>query len=46
VLAPWHDIDGDAVLPGHGPVAGLLAGVDKSGIRRIAAPLGSQEAGS
>jgi 2-amino-4-hydroxy-6-hydroxymethyldihydropteridine diphosphokinase len=24
VLAPWHDVDPDAVLPGHGPVAGLL----------------------
>lgn len=34
VLAPWHDADPDAVLPGHGPVAGLLAGVDQAGIRR------------
>jgi 2-amino-4-hydroxy-6-hydroxymethyldihydropteridine diphosphokinase len=34
VLAPWHDIDPDAVLPGHGPVADLLKSVDSSGIRR------------
>ena len=26
VLAPWHDVDPDAVLPGYGPVAGLLGG--------------------
>jgi 2-amino-4-hydroxy-6-hydroxymethyldihydropteridine diphosphokinase len=24
VLRPWLDVDPDAVLPGHGPVAGLL----------------------
>ena len=24
VLRPWLDIDPDAVLPGHGPVAALL----------------------
>ena len=34
VLAPWHDVDPDAVLPGHGPVAALLAATDQSGIRR------------
>jgi 2-amino-4-hydroxy-6-hydroxymethyldihydropteridine diphosphokinase len=34
VLAPWHGVDPDAVLPGHGPVAELLASVDQSGIRR------------
>ena len=34
VLAPWHDVDPDAVLPGYGPVTALLAGVDSSGIRR------------
>ncbi|PZE86909.1 2-amino-4-hydroxy-6-hydroxymethyldihydropteridine diphosphokinase [Curtobacterium sp. MCBD17_032] len=27
VLAPWADADPDAVLPGHGPVASLLAAV-------------------
>jgi 2-amino-4-hydroxy-6-hydroxymethyldihydropteridine diphosphokinase len=46
VLAPWHDADPGAVLPGHGPVAGLLAGIDQSGIRRSGTPLVLQEAGS
>lgn len=27
VLRPWLDADPDAVLPGHGPVAALLAGL-------------------
>jgi 2-amino-4-hydroxy-6-hydroxymethyldihydropteridine diphosphokinase len=39
VLAPWHDIDPAAELPGRGPVAELLAGVDASGIRRNGSPL-------
>ena len=34
VLAPWHDVDPGAVLPGHGAVAALLAATDQSGIRR------------
>jgi 2-amino-4-hydroxy-6-hydroxymethyldihydropteridine diphosphokinase len=34
VLAPWHDIDAGASLPGHGPVAALLAGLDRRGVRR------------
>ena len=34
VLAPWHDIDAGASLPGYGPVAGLLAGLDRRGVRR------------
>ena len=34
VLAPWHDVDPDAALPGHGPVAELLAKADHSGLRR------------
>jgi 2-amino-4-hydroxy-6-hydroxymethyldihydropteridine diphosphokinase len=38
VLAPWNDVDPDAVLPGRGPVATLLAAADRSGIRRAAAP--------
>ena len=46
VLAPWHDADPDAVLPGYGPVAGLLARVDQTGIRRSEIPLAAQEAGS
>jgi 2-amino-4-hydroxy-6-hydroxymethyldihydropteridine diphosphokinase len=46
VLAPWHDIDPDAVLPGYGPIASLLTGLDQSGIRRSGVPLVIQEAGS
>jgi 2-amino-4-hydroxy-6-hydroxymethyldihydropteridine diphosphokinase len=34
VLAPWHDADPAATLPGHGPVAGLLAVAGNEGIRR------------
>jgi 2-amino-4-hydroxy-6-hydroxymethyldihydropteridine diphosphokinase len=34
VLAPWHDVDAGASLPGRGPVAGLLAGLDRRGVRR------------
>jgi len=34
VLAPWHDIDAGASLPGHGPVADLLAGLGRGGVRR------------
>jgi 2-amino-4-hydroxy-6-hydroxymethyldihydropteridine diphosphokinase len=34
VLAPWHDIDPDAVLPGRGPVAALLEQTDRAGVRR------------
>ena len=34
VLAPWHDIDPAASLPGHGPVAALLAGLGQAGLRR------------
>lgn len=34
VLVPWHDLQPDAVLPGYGPVATLLAGLDLSGVRR------------
>jgi len=32
VLAPWHDVDPEAQLPGHGPVAHLLAGVTREGV--------------
>ncbi|MEV7796981.1 2-amino-4-hydroxy-6-hydroxymethyldihydropteridine diphosphokinase [Streptomyces sp. NPDC087512] len=32
VLAPWHDLDPGAELPGHGPVAGLLAAVTREGV--------------
>lgn len=34
VLAPWLELEPDALLPGWGPVAGLLAAVGTSGIRR------------
>jgi 2-amino-4-hydroxy-6-hydroxymethyldihydropteridine diphosphokinase len=46
VLAPWHDVDPDAVLPGYGPVAGLLAAAGQTGIRRSRVPLVLQEAES
>lgn len=39
VLAPWHDVDPAAVLPGLGPVAALLAKTDRSGVRRVRAGL-------
>ncbi|MFI8824578.1 2-amino-4-hydroxy-6-hydroxymethyldihydropteridine diphosphokinase [Streptomyces sp. NPDC053431] len=32
VLAPWHDVDPEAQLPGHGPVAALLAAVGHEGV--------------
>jgi len=32
VLAPWHDIDPEAQLPGRGPVSTLLAGIGLSGV--------------
>jgi 2-amino-4-hydroxy-6-hydroxymethyldihydropteridine diphosphokinase len=35
VLAPWHDIDANAELPGRGPVTSLLADLDRQGIRRV-----------
>jgi dihydroneopterin aldolase/2-amino-4-hydroxy-6-hydroxymethyldihydropteridine diphosphokinase len=34
VLVPWLDVDKRAVLPGLGPVADLVAGLDTSGVRR------------
>ncbi len=37
VLRPWLDVDPDAVLPGHGPVAALLASLGpdaERGMRR------------
>ncbi|MFJ6832310.1 2-amino-4-hydroxy-6-hydroxymethyldihydropteridine diphosphokinase [Streptomyces sp. NPDC091209] len=32
VLAPWHDVDPEAQLPGHGAVAQLLAAVTCDGV--------------
>jgi 2-amino-4-hydroxy-6-hydroxymethyldihydropteridine diphosphokinase len=40
VLVPWHDVDPVAELPGHGPVAALLAGMDVSVVRRRPEVLG------
>jgi 2-amino-4-hydroxy-6-hydroxymethyldihydropteridine diphosphokinase len=34
VLVPWQDADPAAALPGAGPVADLVAGLDTSGVRR------------
>ena len=33
VLAPWHDVDPGAVIPGRGRVADLLAAVGSAGVR-------------
>jgi 2-amino-4-hydroxy-6-hydroxymethyldihydropteridine diphosphokinase len=32
VLVPWHDVDPNAELPGRGPVAELLAGVERADV--------------
>jgi 2-amino-4-hydroxy-6-hydroxymethyldihydropteridine diphosphokinase len=34
VLLPWHDLDGEATLPGHGRVADLLATLGTDGVDR------------
>src|SRR5260221_11726090 len=34
VLAPWHDVDPAAVIPGRGRIAGLLAAAGTAGLRR------------
>lgn len=34
VLAPWLDVEPDAVLPGRGPVKELLAALDVTGVQR------------
>jgi len=34
VLAPWSDLEPDAVFPDRGPIADLLAGLDASGITK------------
>ncbi|MFJ1751009.1 2-amino-4-hydroxy-6-hydroxymethyldihydropteridine diphosphokinase [Streptomyces sp. NPDC088116] len=33
VLAPWHDVDPQAQVPGQGPVAELLTDVGRGGVR-------------
>jgi 2-amino-4-hydroxy-6-hydroxymethyldihydropteridine diphosphokinase len=35
VLAPWHDIDPAAELPGRGAVTQLLATLDRDGMRQV-----------
>jgi 2-amino-4-hydroxy-6-hydroxymethyldihydropteridine diphosphokinase len=39
VLVPWLDADPDAILVGHGRVADVLAGLDRSGVRTTEAEL-------
>ncbi|QFU85753.1 2-amino-4-hydroxy-6-hydroxymethyldihydropteridine diphosphokinase [Amycolatopsis sp. YIM 10] len=34
VLIPWLEIEPDAVLPGHGPIADLLAALPDEGVHR------------
>lgn len=34
VLVPWQEVEPKGELPGHGPVADLVAGLDTSGVRR------------
>jgi 2-amino-4-hydroxy-6-hydroxymethyldihydropteridine diphosphokinase len=35
VLAPWHDLDPAAQIPGRGPIADLLANLGGAGIRQV-----------
>ncbi len=35
VMLPWAEIDPAATLPGHGPIAELLAGLNTAGIRLV-----------
>jgi 2-amino-4-hydroxy-6-hydroxymethyldihydropteridine diphosphokinase len=35
VLAPWHDLDPDAVIPGRGRIADLLTAAGTGGLRRL-----------
>jgi 2-amino-4-hydroxy-6-hydroxymethyldihydropteridine diphosphokinase len=35
VLAPWHDVDPDAEIPGRGRVADLLGKTGLDGVRRL-----------
>jgi 2-amino-4-hydroxy-6-hydroxymethyldihydropteridine diphosphokinase len=35
VLAPWHDVDPDAEIPGRGRVADLLQKTGMNGVRRL-----------
>jgi dihydroneopterin aldolase/2-amino-4-hydroxy-6-hydroxymethyldihydropteridine diphosphokinase len=49
VLVPWLDVQPDAVVPGRGPAADLLAEVGRGGVRRLpgarlAVPAGGPQA--
>jgi 2-amino-4-hydroxy-6-hydroxymethyldihydropteridine diphosphokinase len=35
VLVPWAELDPTATLPGYGPIADLLDGLDRSGVRKV-----------
>jgi 2-amino-4-hydroxy-6-hydroxymethyldihydropteridine diphosphokinase len=35
VLAPWHDVEPDARIPGRGQIQDLLAAAGASGVRRL-----------
>jgi 2-amino-4-hydroxy-6-hydroxymethyldihydropteridine diphosphokinase len=37
VLVPWLELDPLAHLPGHGPVASLLVGLDTAGVKLVGA---------
>ncbi|HEY1917123.1 MAG TPA: 2-amino-4-hydroxy-6-hydroxymethyldihydropteridine diphosphokinase [Streptosporangiaceae bacterium] len=39
VLAPWHDVDPDAEIPGRGRIADLLGAADRTGVERAAVQL-------
>lgn len=34
VLVPWHEVDAEASLVGHGLISGLLETVDRAGVQR------------
>ncbi|MEV5241828.1 2-amino-4-hydroxy-6-hydroxymethyldihydropteridine diphosphokinase [Streptomyces cinnamoneus] len=36
VLVPWYDVEPEAVVPGHGAVAELLAGMSRAGVAQRA----------
>jgi 2-amino-4-hydroxy-6-hydroxymethyldihydropteridine diphosphokinase len=38
VLAPWHDVEPDARIPGRGGIGDLLAAVGQAGVRRLPDP--------
>jgi 2-amino-4-hydroxy-6-hydroxymethyldihydropteridine diphosphokinase len=40
VLVPWLEIAPDAVLPGQGRVADLLAAIGTAGVRRVPGAIG------